>query len=146
MKPHKTPEQIAKTYLAALEKSDLETILDLYAPDGIVDSPLYGPRRAVDFYTALFKDTGRARIGMKGVTRGTQVDGRPLITIWFQFDWTLPSGQPANFECVDVLEVDNAGQIAELHIIYDTVTARPAYEAEHGPNSSWRPTFQPVEA
>ncbi|MET0401112.1 MAG: nuclear transport factor 2 family protein [Cystobacter sp.] len=144
MTPHMTPDEIAKTYLSALEKSDLQTILQLYTPEGVVHSPLYGPRRAVDFYTALFKDTGRARIGLKGVTQGKQIDGRPLITIWFQFDWTLPSGQPAHFECVDVLEVDEHSRVAALHIIYDTVTARPAYEAEHGAGSSWRPTFQPV--
>ncbi len=145
MTPHMTPEQIAKTYLGALERSDLQTILDLYTKDGIVHSPLYGPRRAADFYTALFKDTGRAKIGLKGVTEGKQVDGRPLITIWFQFKWTLPSGQPAHFECVDVLEVDNTGHIAALHIIYDTVSARPAYEAEYGVGSSWRPTFETME-
>lgn len=139
-----TPEQIAKTYLGALERSDLPTILALYADDGIVHSPLYGPRPAVDFYTALFKDTGRAKIALKGVAEGRQVDGRPLVTLWFQFNWTLPSGQPANFECVDVLEVNHDRRIAALHIIYDTVTARPAYEAIHGEGSSWRPTFAPA--
>lgn len=59
MTPRMPPEQIAKTYLGALERSALETILDLYLEDGIVHSPLYGPRSAKDFYTALFKDTGR---------------------------------------------------------------------------------------
>ncbi|AJC68466.1 MULTISPECIES: nuclear transport factor 2 family protein [Dickeya] len=136
-----TPDQIAKTYLDSLEKSDLHAILDLYTPDGVVFSPLYGPRKAVDFYTALFKDTGRAKINLKGVTKGAQVDGRPLITIWFKFKWTLPSGEPAHFECVDVLEMNSEGLIEKLHIIYDTVTARPAYEAEFGVGSSWRPAF-----
>ena len=139
-----SPEQIANTYLGALERTELDTILSLFTPEGIVHSPLYGPRRALDFYTALFKDTGRARIGLKGVADGRQVDGRPLITIWFQFDWTLPSGLPAHFECVDVLELDRTGHVEALHIIYDTVSPRPAYVAEFGPGSSWRPTFEPV--
>ncbi|MEH2920525.1 nuclear transport factor 2 family protein [Samsonia erythrinae] len=140
-----TPDYIAKTYLDALEKSDLNAILSLYDEQGIVHSPLYGPRKAADFYTVLFKDTGRAKINLKGVTKGEQVDGRPLITIWFKFKWTLPSGQPAHFECVDVLEMNEKGKIKALHIIYDTVTARPAYEAEYGPGSSWRPTFEDEE-
>lgn len=140
-----TPEVMAKTYLSAVEQSDLSTILGLFRADGIVHSPLYGPIPAKDFYTALFRDTGRAKIGLKGVTEGKRLNGDPLITIWFQFDWTLPSGELANFECVDVIEIDENNHIIALHIIYDTVTARPAYEKQHGEGSSWRPTFNATE-
>ena len=136
-----TPEKIAKTYIDGLERSDLDTIVDLYTKDGIVHSPLYGPLPAAKFYQALFNDTGRAKINLKGVTQGKQTNGQPLVTLWFQFNWVLRSGQPAHFECVDVLEINDAGKIISLHIIYDTVLARPAYEAEHGEGSSWRPDF-----
>ena len=138
-------EVIAKTYLSAVERGDLSTILDLFTTDGKVYSPLYGPILAKDFYPALFKDTGRAKIGLKGLTEGKQVNGDPLITIWFQFDWTLLSGELANFECVDVLKIDENECVYSLHIIYDTVFTRPAYEKEYGVGSSWRPTFKPLE-
>lgn len=60
------------------------------------------------------------------------------------FDWTPPSGQPAGFEGVDVLEVADDGRVSALHIIYDTVTARPAFEAEKGVGGSWRPGLDAV--
>lgn len=77
-------------------------------------------------------DTGRSELRLRGVTQ----DG-PLVSIWFQFDWTLPSGSPADFECVDMLELDENGLITALHIFYDTAATRPAFERETG--GSWRP-------
>lgn len=138
-----TPEHLAATYLDGLERGDLTTVLGLYREDGVVHSPLYGPLPATEFYPALFADTGRARLRLRGVTAGRSAGGEPLITIWFRFDWTLPSGQSADFECVDVLELADDGRIAALHIVYDTVTARPAFEAENGVGSSWRPEPTP---
>ncbi|MEU6411101.1 nuclear transport factor 2 family protein [Microbispora sp. NPDC046933] len=134
-----TPEDLARTYLDGLTRGDLTAVLALYRPGATVHSPLYGPIPATDFYPALFADTGRAKLDLLGVAEGARTDGGRLVTIWFQFDWTLPSGQPADFECVDVLELADDGRIAALHIIYDTVTARPAFEAEKGEGSSWRP-------
>ncbi|WP_433181838.1 nuclear transport factor 2 family protein [Actinoallomurus sp. CA-150999] len=138
-----TPTDLANTYLDALTRSDLPAVLALFRPGATVHSPLYGPIPATDFYPALFADTGRAKLDLLGVTEGATRDGGPLITIWFQFDWRLSSGQPADFECVDVLELADDGRIAALHIIYDTVTARPAFEAEKGEGSSWRPPALP---
>jgi hypothetical protein len=37
-----------------------------------------------------------------------------------------------------MLELDPGGLIAALHIIYDTVDVRPAFEASTG-HPSWRP-------
>ena len=44
---------------------------------------------------------------------------------------------PADFECVDMLELDDDGLITTLHIFYDTATNRPAFERETG--GFWRP-------
>jgi hypothetical protein len=38
--------------------------------DGIVHSPLYGPRPAGDFYPALFADTSQANLTLKSVMNG----------------------------------------------------------------------------
>jgi hypothetical protein len=134
-----TPKDLADTYLDALSRSDLSAVLAIFRPGATVHSPLYGPIPAAKFYPELFADTGRAKLNLLGVAEGAKTDGGPLITVWFQFDWRLPSGQPADFECVDVLELADDGRIDTLHIIYDTVTARPAFEAEKGEGSSWRP-------
>lgn len=127
-----TARSFASAYLGALERGDLEAVLALFHPAAIVHSPLYGPMPATEFYPRLLADTGRSRLHLRGVTQGER-----LIGIWFRFDWTLSSGAPTGFECVDILELDHQGLITALHIFYDTVTTRPAFERETG--GSWRP-------
>ncbi|MDQ3643250.1 MAG: hypothetical protein M3450_17745 [Actinomycetota bacterium] len=73
----------------------------------------------------------------KGLTTGLTTDGRPLVAVWFHFLWFLPSGRPASFDVVDVTELAD-GRVAALHIVYDTVDVRPAYEQDTG-RASWRP-------
>ncbi|MBO2445678.1 nuclear transport factor 2 family protein [Actinomadura barringtoniae] len=124
-------QTLATSYLTALEAADLDALLTLFHPDAVVHSPLYGPTPAGDFYPRLLADTGRSSLHLRGVTEGPN-----LVAIWFRFDWTLPSGAPADFECVDVLELGDDDRIRTLRIFYDTVTARPAFEEETG--TSWR--------
>lgn len=126
-----TARTLATEYLGALERGDLPGVLALFRTGAIVHSPLYGPAPATEFYPRLFADTGRARLHLRGVTQGES-----LVGIWFRFDWTLPSGAAADFEGVDIAELDAQGLITALHIFYDTVTARPAFERETG--GSWR--------
>jgi hypothetical protein len=133
-----TPGQLAEAYLAALEAADEARVLALFAGDAIVYSPLYGPVPAVEFYPALFRDTSRAVLTLHGVTSGTSPAGAPLVGLWFHFDWRLGDGRDAPFDVVDMLELAPNGQITSLHIVYDTVQVRPAFEASAG-HPSWRP-------
>lgn len=128
-----TTHPLATAYLDGLERGDLPAVLALFDPEAIVRSPLYGPVPATEFYPRLLADTGRSKLHLRGVAQGEH-----LLSIWFRFDWTLPSGAPADFECVDILEIGDQGLITALHIFYDTVTTRPAFERETG--DSWRPT------
>jgi len=128
--------ELASAYLRALANADVEEMLGLFTEDGVVHSPLYGHQQAADFYPRLFGDTSEAGLTLKGVTEGRTVDGVPLVSIWFHFDWRLPSGRPAPFEVVDLAELDADGRIAVLRIVYDTVDVRPAFESEVG--TSWR--------
>ena len=127
-----TGRTLAAAYLSAIERGDLDAILALFGPGATVNSPLYGPLPATEFYPRLLADTGRSELHLRGVAQ----DG-PLVSIWFRFDWTLPSGSAADFECVDMLELDEDGLITALHIFYDTATNRQAFERETG--GSWRP-------
>jgi ketosteroid isomerase-like protein len=129
-------QRLVENYLTALEDADLNAMLGLFAPEAMVHSPLYGPTRAVDFYPRLFADTSDAQLTLKGVMRGSARGGRAQIAAWFHFDWRLPSGRAAPFDVVDVMEVDDE-LIAALHIVYDTVDVRPAFEADTG-SHSWR--------
>ncbi|MDQ3155618.1 MAG: nuclear transport factor 2 family protein [Actinomycetota bacterium] len=128
--------ELVRTYLNALEASDLDSVTALFAEQAIVNSPLYGPMAPRQFYEVLLADTGAAKLTLRGVAEGETVDGGRLVTFWFHFDWRLPNGRPAPFDVVDVAELDADGRIVLLHIVYDTVDVRPAFEAETG--TSWR--------
>jgi len=71
------------------------------------------------------------------VMSGEDQNGSTTVSFWFHFDWRLPSGAAAPFDVVDVATLTSDGKIKDLHIIYDTVDVRPAFEADVG-RSSWR--------
>ncbi len=131
------PRQLAEAYLDALAQADLAAMLALFSEDALVHSPLYGPTPARQFYPALFGDTSQSLLTLLGVTHGAKADGTPLVSIWFHFDWRLPSGRHAPFDVVDVLELGADGRVAALHIVYDTADVRPAFEDDTG-KLSWR--------
>jgi hypothetical protein len=130
-------DDLVTTYLRAVSTADPRLAVSLFADDGVVHSPLYGPRPPGDFYQALFADTGEANLTLKSVMSGVDTAGQATVSFWFHFDWRLLSGEAAPFDVVDVATLDAHGLIKDLHIIYDTVDVRPAFEAEVG-RSSWR--------
>jgi hypothetical protein len=125
-----TPRELAEAYLGALGRGDPGAMASLFSDGALVHSPLYGPLPAADFFPALFADTAESRLTLRGVTHGISATGTPLVTIWFHFDWQLPSGKRAPFDVVDVLELAADDQIAALHIVYDTADVRPVFENE----------------
>ena len=130
-------DDLVATYLRALTTADAGLAVSLFTDDGVVHSPLYGPRPARDFYPALFADTSQANLTLRSVMSGKDQAGQPTVSFWFHFDWRLPSGAAAPFDVVDVATLGRDGKIRKLHIIYDTVDVRPAFEAEVG-QPSWR--------
>jgi SnoaL-like protein len=116
--------KVVDEYLRAVEGRDIARLLPLFAGGALVHSPLYGTVPATEFYPRLFADTRAATLTLRATLRGPG-----LVAFWFDFDWTLADGRPAPFEAVDIAELDDAGRIRALHIIYDTVRVRPAFEA-----------------
>jgi hypothetical protein len=131
------PADLVAAYLRALTTADAALAISLFSTDGRVHSPLYGDRPAADFYPALFADTSEAYVALKSVMSGEDPAGAATVAFWFHFDWRLPSGAAAPFDVVDVATLDSDDKIKELHIVYDTVDVRPAFEADVG-RSSWR--------
>ena len=130
-------DDLVATYLHALDTADAGLAVSLFTDDGVVHSPLYGPQPAGEFYPALFADTSQANLTLNSVMSGEDQTGRTTVSFWFHFDWRLPSGAAAPFNVVDVATLAPDGKIQALHIIYDTVDVRAAFEAEVG-HSSWR--------
>jgi hypothetical protein len=133
---------LVATYLHALSTANAELAVSLFTDDAVVHSPLYGPQPARDFYPALFADTSQANLTLKSVMTGTDLSGAKTVSFWFHFDWRLPSGVAAPFDAVDVATLGPDERIQSLHIVYDTVEVRPAYEAEVG-HPSWHPRPEP---
>jgi len=130
-------KDLVAAYLRALTTADADLAVSLFTDDGVVHSPLYGPRPAADFYPVLFADTSQANLTLESVMSGEDQAGATTVSCWFHFDWRLPSGAAAPFDVVDVATLASDGRIQDLHIIYDTVDVRPAFEADVG-RSSWR--------
>ena len=121
---------LVSLYLKGLAGGDTVGILSLFAPDGIVHSPLYGTLPATEFYPKLFADTAESKLTLRTTMSGER-DGREVISFWFDFDWTLASGEPAPFTVVDVAELDETGLIEHIHIVYDTAPIRAAFDRQH---------------
>lgn len=117
--------KLVSDYLAALEHSDLNRVLSLFADDGVVNSPLYGRLSAAEFYPKLFADTEESRLHLRQVF----TSGESSVAFWFDFDWVLADGTPAPFSVVDVAELNESGLITALHIVYDTAPLRQAFNA-----------------
>ncbi|MDQ1082785.1 MULTISPECIES: nuclear transport factor 2 family protein [Microbacterium] len=123
-----SPSVLVDRYLAALERSDLESVLVLFTPSATVHSPLYGTRSPAEFYPELFADTASSRLTLLSAMH--DATGAPVISFWFRFDWVLADGSPAPFTVVDVAELAPDGRIQTLHIIYDTASVRGAWDAQ----------------
>ncbi len=130
-------DDLVASYLRALATADVDLAVSLFTDEGLVHSPLYGPCSAAEFYPALFADTSRANLTLKSVMSGQDQAGTRTVAFWFHFDWRLPSGAAAPFDVVDVATLASDGRMKELHLIYDTVDVRPAFEADVG-RPSWR--------
>ncbi|MEV8360392.1 nuclear transport factor 2 family protein [Microbacterium sp. NPDC076895] len=123
-------DRLVREYLASLEAADADRVIALFAPGGIVESPLYGTMPAAEFYPALFADTASSRLTLRTTMTGS-TEGRAVVSFWFDFDWTLSTGEPAPFTVVDVAELDEHGLIERLHIVYDTHPIRDAFNNAH---------------
>lgn len=112
---------IAKSYIDYLSIGDLAALLNLFADNSIVISPVYGKKNYRDFYTQLFADTNNSTLRIKGIFEDG-VSGN--IALHFHYEWTLKNDAQVNFEVVDILEFDDNNKIKMLTIIYDTVRSR----------------------
>lgn len=118
-------KEIIKKYLSALEKSDYENLISLFASNAIVHSPLYGEVKARKFYQDLFKDTTKSVITLKDIF--ISEDGSKGA-VNFLYSWTLSDGSAVAFDCVDIFKFNSERKIQELTIIYDTSQTRPKFD------------------
>ena len=112
---------VAKKYLEFLESGNIEGVIGLFNENGIVESPIYGIKKAVDFYRELNNDTSNSELHLKGIFE--QIDSDTLA-LYFTYSWTLKNNQKVDFDVVDIIDFDSQHKIKHLKIIYDTVISR----------------------
>ncbi|PCN50577.1 hypothetical protein B6U99_03845 [Candidatus Geothermarchaeota archaeon ex4572_27] len=110
-----------RAYLKALEKGDYGAIMRLFAPNAVVDSPLYGRVKADEYYNMLMRKTRESRIKLIQLFKDGNVGAA-----YFTYEWTLEDGVKVKFDCVDIFYFTADGKIRELKIIYDTYDVRRA--------------------
>lgn len=118
-------KEIAKDYITHLEHGHIAQIIALFNKNGIVDSPLYGIKKAEEFYLELHRDTANSTLSLLGIFE--EQDSNKLA-LYFTYKWTLKNNNIVEFDVVDILEFDNENKISRLKIIYDTVIARKLVE------------------
>ena len=120
-----TKKEIAIKYIDFLEKGDIEKIINLFNQKGTVDSPLYGIKKANEFYHELSSDTTNSQLQLLGIFEENDSN---IIALYFTYKWTLKNNKKVEFNVVDIIEFDEHNKIEKLKIIYDTVIARKLVE------------------
>ncbi|RZS93686.1 nuclear transport factor 2 family protein [Aquimarina brevivitae] len=114
-------QEIAQLYLQYLQEANLTEILSLCSEDAKIISPLYGERKATEFYRNLFKDTVSSELKLDGVFEEKNSN---RFTLVFDYRWTMRNKEIVDFKVVDLIVLDKNNKIKELQIIYDTVRSR----------------------
>jgi hypothetical protein len=118
-------KEIAKRYLKHLENGEIEQVIELFDEHGIVESPIYGIKKADEFYRELANDTSNSELHLKGIFEQSDSNA---IALYFTYKWTLKNNQKVEFDVVDIIDFDSNNKISKLIIIYDTVLARKLVE------------------
>ena len=108
---------LGERYLNALEKGELEEILELFSSDGQVISPVYGRLRADKFYDTLFDDTLNSELQLHHSICDHKAN---KLAVYFTYRWTLKDDSLLIFDVVDILVLDDNHKIKELTIVYDS--------------------------
>ena len=119
------PEMFLKTialnYIKFLENSETNKIIDLFAKNGKVNSPLYGIKGAQSFYNELARDTLNSKLKVNTIFEDNE---SRKVALYFTFHWTFLNKKEVVFDVVDIIEFNTSNEIISLTIIYDTVIAR----------------------
>lgn len=116
-----TKKEIANKYINYLENGEIENVINLFNQKGIVDSPLYGIKKANEFYHELSNDTIDSKLHILGIFEEKNSSN---IALYFSYKWTLKNNEKVEFDVVDIIEFDEDNKISKLKIIYDTMISR----------------------
>lgn len=108
--------ELADSYLKLLANGKVDSLVSLFEPDGVVISPIYGSKSALDFFNGLADDTNNSELKFKGFF--DEPDSN-RFALFFNYGWEMANGNASNFDVVDIFELNEVGKIKTLQIIYN---------------------------
>lgn len=113
-----TVPTVVRRYLKAMEMGDLPGVLDCFAADGVVVSPVYGTVAVRPFYERLFADTISTEVRIRDLY---VAQGRPERAIaHFDYVWRRRDQPVLKTRLIDLFDFDMSGRkIARLRIVMD---------------------------
>ena len=76
---------IATNYLKHLQNGEIDQVLALFHEEAVVDSPIYGTKKAREFYRQLSEDTSDSELHLKGLFESI---GANSFALYFTYVWT----------------------------------------------------------
>jgi len=134
-----TPENgVVMRYLTALEGRNIDAVVELFSPAGVVYSPMYGKMPARAFYTEFFKNSSKTQVTLLGLLgRGETISGGTTTGYWAHLSNLLATGAQHEFDLVAVMELEG-DRISAFHIVMDTALIRPTFDRDMGHASGKR--------
>ena len=124
-----TKNEVAIAYIEFLNTDKILEIIDLFADQGKVHSPIYGVMLAKEFYPMLRSYSKSSELTLDTLFHEPNSS---KLAIYFNYKWTLKNNKTVKFDVVDILYFNSENKITDLKIIYDTVTARKLIEEMRG--------------
>ena len=120
-------KEMIRCYLRALESCSSEEVLKYFSPEAVIKSPLNGMVKASEFFPSLFSLTLKAKVHISNIFMS--VENANSGAVHFRFDWDFLDGGQAQFDCVDIFELDpKLAKISKMTIVYDSYFIRKAFE------------------
>jgi len=110
-----------RTYFDRLTASDIDGIISLFEVDAHVVSPFLGKMSAERFFKKLGNASSNSKLTVFDVLLGENDDSGAA---YFEYDWTLTSGERIVFQGVDYFKFSEQMKFASMSIFYDTHPVR----------------------
>ncbi len=109
--------RMVRQYFKHLTASNIEDIVGMFGENGHVNSPFLGRVEARPFFEKLGNASSGSVLTVFDVLLGENGDS---AAAYFQYDWTLASGEELTFQGVDYFKFDGEGKFHSMSIFYDT--------------------------
>ena len=121
---------IVESYFGFLTASDIPAIVDLFAVDGFVVSPVLGTVPAGEFFETLNDASEQNVLTVHQIM--SSADDR-FHSAYFTYEWTLRAGGHVSFDGVDMFEFNDDDKVASMKIFYDTHPTRETVGNKYEP-------------